>query len=122
MDRVVVVAKRLLETFHPDSIEFTETFTNKPVEGGVRPFLRTTLDDHVYEFNLENEAVGWRSDPEIDNPPTYLFALLELDFEQFMDRFLVVQGIHDSEVDRSSQIHQVGLGAILDIHFFFNGW
>lgn len=39
-----------------------------------------------------------------------------------MHGFFVVQGIHDSEVYCSSQIHQVGPGTILNTFFIFNGF
>lgn len=38
-------------------------------------------------------------------PYTYLFALPKLNLEKFVHSFFVVQGVHDSEVYYSSQIH-----------------
>ena len=83
VNRVVVVTKRLFDTFHPNTIEFTETFANKPIKVGVGPFLRTTFDNHVHEFNLKSRfviqyliACCTRT-----NDQTYLFAFLELDLE-----------------------------------------
>lgn len=51
----VVHSECTFETFIPDSIEFAEPFTNETIEGRVRTFLRTTLDDHLGQFDLRTE-------------------------------------------------------------------
>ena len=53
MDGVVVVGEGLFEGVAPDSIDLAESFSDETVEGGVRPFLGATLDDHVTELDLE---------------------------------------------------------------------
>lgn len=58
MDRVVILLERLLELFRPDSVELTESFSDQAVELRVRPFLRTTLDDHITHLNLAILAYG----------------------------------------------------------------
>jgi hypothetical protein len=52
MDRFVIVSKRLLERIGPHAVELAESLSDQSVELGVRSFLRTTLDDHVTQFNL----------------------------------------------------------------------
>jgi hypothetical protein len=56
--------------------------------------LRTTLDDHVDQFNL--------------------FALLELNFKQLVDGFLGVEGIHDGQIDHPAQINEVRFGTVFN--------
>ena len=52
---------------------------------------------------------------------TYLLSLLQLDFEQLVHGFFVVQGVHDREVDHSPQVDQVRLSPVFDAFLFFNG-
>jgi hypothetical protein len=54
--------------------------------------LGTTLNNHVDWFDLEC-PVSNVQDKHITK--VYLFALLELNFQQLVVSFLVVKGIHD---------------------------
>lgn len=44
----------------------------------------------------------------------YLLSFLQLNFEQFMNGFLVIQGIHDGQVDDTAQVHQVSFCPVFD--------
>lgn len=79
MDGVEVGRKRFLKGFTPHPVEFAEPFSNKTVETGVGTLLRTTLDDHVAEFDL--------------------LAFLNVDLHQLVHCFLVTQSVHDREVN-----------------------
>ena len=52
---------------------------------------------------------------------TYLLPLLDLHLEKLMYSFLIVQGIHDSQVDDSAQIDEIRLCTVLDARLFFDG-
>ena len=46
MDNRIVFVKCLFKGVRPEPVEFAEPFANKSIKRRVRPFLRTTLDDH----------------------------------------------------------------------------
>jgi hypothetical protein len=48
---------------------------------------------------------------------TYLIAFLDLDFEELVNSFLIVKGVHDRQVDRPTQVDEVGLCTIFDAFF-----
>ena len=52
VNRFVVLSEGLFEAIGPDTIQFAETFTDESIELGVRSLLRTTLDNHLDQFNL----------------------------------------------------------------------
>lgn len=52
---------------------------------------------------------------------TYLLSLLDLHLEKLVHSFLVVQRIHDSQVDDSTQVDEVRLGAVLNPCLVFDG-
>ncbi len=56
MNGRVVLLKRVFETLVPDTIQLAKTLADKPIESRVGPFLRTTLDDHLHKFNLEQNV------------------------------------------------------------------
>jgi len=45
---------------------------------------------------------------------SYLLTFLKLDFQKFVNGFLVVESVHDGQVDNSAQINQVGFSPVLD--------
>ena len=44
----------------------------------------------------------------------YLFTLLQLNFQQLVDSFLVVEGIHDGQIDHPAQIDEIRFGAVFN--------
>lgn len=52
---------------------------------------------------------------------TYLLPFLDLHLEKLMYSFLVVQGIHDSQVDDSTQVDEIRLCAVLNTRLLFDG-
>ena len=73
--------------------------------------MGTTLDDHVDYFDLEC-PVSNAEDKQTTK--LYLFALVELDFQQLVDSFLIVEGIHDGQINRPAQINQVRFGMVFN--------
>lgn len=53
MNRGVVIPKRSLQAIGPNAVELAKPFTDVSIERRIRPFLRTTLDNHVDQFNLQ---------------------------------------------------------------------
>lgn len=45
---------------------------------------------------------------------TYFFTFLQLDLEQLVDSFFVIEGVHDGEVDGSAKVDQIRACFILD--------
>jgi hypothetical protein len=97
MDCCVVIHEGLLESICPDTVEFAEALANKTIEGGVRTFLGATFNYHVDELNL--------------------ITFFDLYFEELMYSFLVIEGIHNRQVDRSAQVHEIGLRTVFDAFF-----
>lgn len=82
MNGVVIAAEGLFDRLHPNTIEPTKPFPDEAVKCRVRTLLRTTLDNHVDEFDL--------------------LSFLELNLQKLVDRFFVVESVHNSEVYHSS--------------------
>ncbi len=53
---------------------------------------------------------------------TYLFAFFELNLEKFMNGFFVVQGIHDREVDDTTQVREICRRAVLNAFLFLDNY
>jgi hypothetical protein len=51
----------------------------------------------------------------------YLFALPQLNFQQLVDSFFVVEGIHDGQIDHPAQINEVRFGTIFNTLLIGNG-
>lgn len=62
--------------------------------------MGATLDDHV--DHLEFLAIG------------------ELYLEELVDRFLVVERVHDGQVNGATKIDEIGLCTVLNTLFFFH--
>jgi hypothetical protein len=52
----------------------------------------------------------------------YLFAFLELDFEKLVNGFFVVEGVHDGEIDGTTEVDEVGARLVLDTFLVGHGW
>ena len=76
-------------------MQLAQSLANVSIELGVRALLRAALDHHVAELHL------------------LIFRHLEL--EQLVHTLLKVQRRHNDQVDRPTQIHQIRLGAVLDL-------
>ena len=48
----------------------------------------------------------------------YLLALLDLDLEKFVYCFLIVERIHDGQIDDPAEVDEVGLRSILNTLLF----
>lgn len=96
MNLVVVVDEGVFEKTRPQSVELCKTFANEPVELGKVLLLRTNFDNHGWQFRF--------------------LASRQIDPKQLVHRFFGVDGRHDREVDCSSQVDQVGIGLVLDLH------
>ena len=44
----------------------------------------------------------------------YLLPFFDLNFQELVDSFFVIESIHDGEIDDTTQIDQVRFGAIFD--------
>lgn len=53
MNRVEVLCKGFLEIVRPDPVQFAESLSDQSVEIVVGTFLRTTFDDHIAHFDLQ---------------------------------------------------------------------
>lgn len=130
MDRVEVLGEGLLEIVRPDPVQFTKSLSDQSVEIVIGAFLRTTLDYHVAHFDLQQLSA--RSRPIPVTSLTHLLALGDVDLHELVDGFFEVEleksaslrylgrsthRVHDRQVDRSSQVDQVGLGHIRDTSF-----
>lgn len=102
MNGGVVKPEGALETIVPDSVELAESFADETIKGGVRSLLRAALYDHFAEL--------------------YLFAFFELNLEKFMNGFFVVQGIHDREVDDTTQVREICRRAVLNAFLFLDNF
>jgi hypothetical protein len=51
----------------------------------------------------------------------YLFALLQLNFQQLVDSFLVVESIHDGQINHPAQINEIRLGTVFNTLLLGNG-
>ena len=89
MDRRIVFVKCFFKGVSPDSVEFAEPFANKSIERRVRPFLGTTLNDHVDELNLDRKF-SFSSTKQKAKKITNFLTLLQLNFEQFVNSFFVI--------------------------------
>ena len=89
MDSRIVFVKCLFKGVRPEPVEFAEPFANKSIKHRVRPFLRTTLDDHVDELNLER-MISFSSTKQKAKKVTYFLTLLQLNFEQLVNSFFVI--------------------------------
>lgn len=118
MNRLVIRLESSLKAFIPYAIEFAETFADKTIEGRVRTLLRATLDNHVGQFNLTC-SVSIRKEKRVGM--SYLFTLLQLNFQQLVDRFLIVEGIHDSQIDHPPQINEIRFGTVFNTLLLGNG-
>lgn len=56
MDGSIVVIEGLFAGVGPYAVELAESFADEAVEVRIRTFLRTTFDDHVHQFDLENQS------------------------------------------------------------------
>jgi hypothetical protein len=52
----------------------------------------------------------------------YLFALLQLNFQQLVDSFLVVESIHDGQIDHPAQINEICFGTVFNTLLLGNDW
>lgn len=102
MNRGVVIPKRSLQAIGPNAVELAEPFTDMSIERRIRPFLRTTLDNHVDQFNL--------------------LTLLKLNLQQFVNSFFVYQGIHNRQIYRPTKIHQICFSAIFNALLGFSNF
>lgn len=66
------------------------------------------LTSSIYKTKLGD--IQWPIKKNMAN----LLTFVELYFEQFMNRFLVIQSIHDSQVYHATQVDKVRLCPILD--------
>lgn len=99
MDCVVVFGKSSLEQVGPQTVDLREPFANEPIELRVRSLLRATLDNHGRQFVLETSRQGY--------------------FHQLVTAFFKVDTRHDRQIDRSSQIDQVCVALVFDVHLLF---
>jgi hypothetical protein len=118
MNRVKIHLKSPLVAFVPYAIELAETFADKTIKIRVRMFLGTTFDNHVDQFNLRCSVSNCK---ERRIPKPYLFALLQLNFQQLVGSFLVVEGIHDGQIYHPAQINEVRFRTILNTFLLGNG-
>lgn len=70
MNRCEVRFECLFKGFLPVAIEIAEPFPHETVKSRECAFLRTTFDNHVYEFHF--------------------LTFLDIDFHEFMTTFLVI--------------------------------
>lgn len=96
VDGLVVLCKGLLEEIAPQTVDLGEALANHAKELGVSLFLGATLDNHGRQLGL--------------------LAFGQIDLHQLVDCFFRVGARHDGEVDGPSEVDQVGVGLVLDLH------
>ena len=57
-----------------------------------------------------------------DNLWSYLLSFLNLNLQKLMYSFLIVERIHNGEVNNPAQIDQVGSSSVFDAFLFFDSW
>ena len=77
----------------------------------------TILDSSIYEQNKYFGPQIWHN-----KTMTYLFAFYELNFEELVYGLFVIQGIHDCEIDDTSQIREVRRCVIFNTLLFGNSY
>lgn len=118
MNRLVIRLESSLIAFVPYAIELAETFADETIEGRVGTLLGTTLDNHVDQFNLAC-SVSIRKEQCIGM--SYLLTLLQLNFQQLVDGFLVVEGIHDGQIYHPAQINEIRFSKVFNTLLVGNG-
>ena len=92
MDCVVSLHKYLHEWLYIHFVHLTEPLTHEPKEFLVCPLLGAAVDDHVTQL--------------------LLLARLDVQFVQFVNRLLEVQGRLDRQVYCSPESDQIGLSCV----------
>jgi hypothetical protein len=96
VNRIVVFRERRLKKVRPETIDLCEPFPNQTVELGVCPLLRATLNDHRRKLMLQTSG--------------------QRDFHQFVAAFFEIDTRHDRQVDRPSEVDEVRIALVLDVH------
>jgi hypothetical protein len=92
MDRRIILVEGFFEGVGPDPVKFAETLANKSIERRVEPFLGTTFNDHVDELNLlDRTKLVFRLATDPKKKGADFLALLQLNFEQLVNSFFVVE-------------------------------
>ena len=99
MYRVVVLGECCLEQIRPEAINLCKPLSNQAVEFGVCPLLRATLDNHRWQFVLQASRQG--------------------NLHQFVTAFFEIYTRHDRQVDGPSEIDEICVALILDVHLSF---
>jgi hypothetical protein len=101
VNSVVVFGECGLEQVRPEAVNLSKPLSNQTIELGVCPFLGATLDDHRRQFRLH--------------------AGREIDLHQLVTAFFKVDTRHDCQVNRPTEIDEVSVGLVLDIHLLCLG-
>lgn len=96
VDSIVILGKRLLKKIAPQTVDFGKSLANQSKKLGVCLFLRTTLDNHRGQF--------------------WLLTIRQINLHQLVNSFFGVGARHNGEVNSPSQVDQVGVGLIFDLH------
>lgn len=96
MDRLVVLLKRLLKQVAPQTVDLGEPLGNETKELCIRLFLRAALYNHRGHLGL--------------------LARGQVNLHKLVRCFFGVGARHDGQVNRAAQVHQVGVGLVLDLN------
>lgn len=98
VDRLVILREHRREKVPPQSIQLAEAFANQAVEFVEGAFLAATFDDHRRQLFF---SASWK-----------------VDTHQFVASFFETTRRHDGKIDGSTQIDQISVRLILDLHRF----
>lgn len=96
VNRVVVVCEGVFEQICPKSVQFGETLAYETEELRICLFLGTAFHNHRWQLRF--------------------LACRQLHLHQLVAGFFKVQARHDCKVNCSSQIDQVGVCLVFDLH------
>jgi len=91
---VEVRCKGLFKGLAPYPVELAEPFTDQTIESRIRALLRTTLHDHVAQFDF--------------------LAFLDIDLHQLVNGFFVAQSVHNCKINSPAQVDKICFGHVLN--------